>query len=715
MPPAHRVRLLRNRRLAWAGTMLRVLRQQAAAPMPHVKMGPGWPLAWRRAMNLTMNLTKAHRMGFQTQATIPPPNPYWTVTALAIGHECGKTFEVFGDGGRAKCLDTCGRITRDGEAAEVWWQCLAEDACSLIHRCPVPSVQPLGCSEVCGLVESCTVGIEFADCEEECAEQSGIADCAEALTGQCQVDAFEECLARDVYSACGEYCSATIACNVAVAEGCARSCINTLLNGDGLAVANFQRTNACVQTAQRVMSCPQMDACLRPFSLEPASVPNQEQFCARYDGCDLDYAGFYDCMSAYDEARQVGDNYLVCLYDRLGQQCPDFYFDIQDSCENADDRQRDEACVRYCEAVTACGEDGDAAPNCLNECRQAMRDNPDAAERQLATLSCVDEQTCEAFNQCVANDSPAGQCERFCSSRAACGDIEESCLADCEASWPRDRHTAWRDCVTTAGDACDQVNACTLADTVPCDAYCTTLEGCGNVVDFGDDCRARCDDLQFADPDEGALFVGCTIAAANQCEGQEPIFSVESCPFDPSVMGMDCLNFCRLETDCDPFADLAACFSSCRAGLQGLTGLIYAQSRDCLAAKAKTAACNELAECTADAGQVDCEAHCQQLSDCRVDRVMCVEECGAQPPIDEVVCVLGAQRTGQQCRGIAGCAGVDAPMVSETCSEFAKPVAGAMLNLTNTFANSIVSMSLKRWPTSSAASKRVLAMMNKHV
>ncbi|MEE2788512.1 MAG: hypothetical protein VX589_14310 [Myxococcota bacterium] len=577
---------------------------------------------------------------------------------------CGKTVEVFGEGGRATCLDRCSRITRDGDArAATWWQCLAEDACSLISRCPVPSIEALECDEVCGLVDSCDVGVMFTDCAQSCADQPGIAACADALTGECRVDAFEQCLAQDVYQECGEYCTATVECNVAIAQGCEASCINTVMNGDALVVANFRRTNTCVQTAKRNMSCPEMNACLTPFTVETPMVPTEAEFCARYDGCNF----YSDCADEYADALQVGEYHLLCIYEQFAGQCPEFYFEVESACESAERTRISETCSRYCDAVTQCSDDPQAPQTCVNECQRSLEEGSDEGIRLQATLGCLNEMTCAEFNQCVSSQSPASRCEQFCATRAQCGDIEDTCEADCDANWPRDRYTAWRDCVTAAGDVCDEVNACRLADTVPCETYCETVDACD--VQF-DRCRAVCDDFQFTYPDEASVAVGCTIAAAAQCRGDAPILSVDSCQDDPSVVGPDCINFCRSQNACDPFADYATCFTRCRAGLQGLDRLIFEQSRDCLAAKSESATCDVLAECTADADQVDCMAHCQQLTDCRVDRTMCVEQCGAEPPIDEVACVLGAVRTGQQCRGVAGCAGEAIPMVSDTCADF---------------------------------------------
>ena len=173
----------------------------------------------------------------------PPPMPVSSCAeACARYVACDRAVEVFGTGGEGTCLQRCERATRNGdEAAADWWQCLSQDACNVINRCPLPPIEPLSCMEVCGLVSSCEVEINFTDCEATCnANAETFRPCGENLFGACDPAGFESCLSQEVYAGCGAYCEAAVGCNVIRADGCERGCINQYIEDDPLTIANFE-------------------------------------------------------------------------------------------------------------------------------------------------------------------------------------------------------------------------------------------------------------------------------------------------------------------------------------------------------------------------------------------------------------------------------------------------------------------------------------------
>ncbi|MBV71762.1 MAG: hypothetical protein CMH52_10520 [Myxococcales bacterium] len=586
-------------------------------------------------------------------------------TACARYDDCGRTADVFGSS--EACLSQCERLTRDGEApVQNWWSCAGSESCNLLHLCPVPEVERLECAEVCQLIEGCDIGLDIADCETVC-ETGGDAfqGCAENLYGaDCGNDAFLSCLGRDVYNNCSRFCGPAVACNVVRAGECERDCIQGYLNADPLSDANQARMTQCVVSSD--MDCGDIDDCLQPFSFDPPPLVPQEDFCRVYDQCEL---GFLDgaCEDEYQNLLiQAGNSGIECAYNSMRAQCPDFFFEVTQICENAASTQITTACNRFCGAQNLCGQIDGGVPACNEQCLAGFGDDPDANERVSSEIGCIRETTCPEFSQCVELASPAGQCQRFCDARAACGEIEEDCVAACDQTWPRDRYQNLRECVANAADDCDAVNACELAPTIPCDSGCARLQECGVASPR---CLAACDDLHVQEPIAASLQIGC-ILAADVCQPEEGVLSVDDCLRDPEAAGRACLNFCRSETDCNPAADLSTCLTRCVSGFGDVNGLRFAQAEACLDMAASDAACAVIDACIPAEPIVDCLGYCQQIDACQADRANCFEQCEAEPPLDRMGCVSDAIRTGQQCGGVATCEGVEPPAASADCNEY---------------------------------------------
>ena len=326
--------------------------------------------------------------------------------------------------------------------------------------------------------------------------------------------------------------------------------------------------------------------------IRPPAIPTQAEFCARYNECDL---GYFDdeCAEDYASARSRGAGYLTCVFDAINAQCPRSYFSVTLECNDASDRRIADACSRFCTARSSCEEMPVDPATCATECQMAFTDDPDQNERIQNQVLCIRENTCPTFNACVENASPEGQCERFCAARQACGDVEENCVAECNAQWPRDRHTLWRECVTAAADDCDAVSACTLSPTVPCAEACARRDECSLSVDR---CVESCDDRQVAEPIDTALEVAC-ILAAPICQPEMGQLSVADCIRDPLAAGTECLNFCRAKTECNPAADIASCLTSCVNGFTDAEGLRFNQARECLGQLPQDAECDALDAC----------------------------------------------------------------------------------------------------------------------
>jgi len=585
-------------------------------------------------------------------------------SACARYAECNRDVDRFG--GPAECLAECGRLTRDGpEIAAGWWSCLEVEECGLLHLCPLPSVEPLGCAEVCQLTSDCAVEIDFIDCEGECERQEGsFQECAEQLFGECGNEDFLDCLARDVYSGCQSFCDAAVGCNVVRRDGCVSQCVGQLASGDPLGSVNMNRTLQCAAAAD--MDCEAMDRCIQPYRFEPEPPITVEAFCAAYNTCN--FGGFaIDCDQMYQRLSPSGFEALRCFMDGAVNACPESTFQLEDLCESERGRRIGEACGRYCAAQNACGNieggPGEVA-ECATLCAEGFSDDPDINERLAGQIICNAEPTCEAFETCRLAASPEGQCARHCASLDGCGLGVENCVAQCDLDWPRDRHALYRECVANAADDCDAVAACALRPSVPCGPACERINECG----FGDPrCPAGCDDEHVANPVGVALQVGCVLSA-EVCTPEGDALSVQACLEDAEAAGRGCLNYCRAEVECNVAADLSECLTQCVGGYEDREALRYAAAEGCLEQAASDAECDLLDACFVDEIAVDCEAHCQRLADCTVPAPDCVAACAEAPNPDVAGCVVDALRTGAECRGVAACMDYQPQAASVDCA-----------------------------------------------
>ena len=575
---------------------------------------------------------------------------------------CGKTAEVFGT--LDNCLNTCERLTRDGnESVEGWWNCAESEACNLLHLCPVPVVEALGCGEVCELVEGCEVELNFNDCQATCeAAGAPFQNCADHLYGGvCDSAGFETCLTREVFSDCNDFCTSTVGCNVVAAEGCRRDCLTNYVDGDPLRLASQRRLNQCVRGAGN--DCAVMDACVQPLTVgPPENLPTQEAFCQVFDGCDF---FFEECDMAWNSYVQAGPDVVMCVYDALRLACPDGLFEIEQGCSRATENRLRRECTLYCSAQAACGEDELNNQDCINACVEGFGNDPDLNERLTSETSCIAAENCPDFNTCLDLASPRGQCERQCASLAACGDVSPDCVDECDAVWPRDRYALYRECIAAADGNCDAVNACTVQPGIPCEAACARLAECGNAAP---NCVNVCDDLHIREPINMTLTVGC-ILAADECDPAPDILSVRECVENPEAAGRACLNFCRARTECNPAADLSECLTRCVSGFGDEDGLYFSAAEECLDNQAVDADCAVLEACIPGELDVDCDGYCSVLEGCRIERAECEATCNAEPDLATIGCTLDAVRSGQQCAGVAQCEGIQQPEISEVCSE----------------------------------------------
>ena len=323
----------------------------------------------------------------------------------------------------------------------------------------------LSCVEVCGLVDRCdgTVGVATAS---KPAPQQWRSECGGCWTVRRKLQPLS---CDGGFPSCGEYCTA-LSTQQIVSDGCEHP-IQRYIRNDALELSSFERVNQCVQGAAQMMDCQSMNACVQPFTFAPPEVPSSEAFCNRYSACEF---GVFDndCQMEYEAALLQGPYYVNCIFEGLAAECPQFFFQLEGTCEEQGNREIAEACNRYCLAQESCGDEPDFnLAECSMMCQMNFTNDPDANERVQSEILCIREETCPAFEACQEAASPEGQCMRFCASRSACGDIEDDCLAQCDTNWPRNRHAAWRACVEQANGDCDTVNACVLA-SVPCEEAC---------------------------------------------------------------------------------------------------------------------------------------------------------------------------------------------------------------------------------------------------
>ncbi|MEZ4468828.1 MAG: hypothetical protein R3F43_31475, partial [bacterium] len=229
-------------------------------------------------------------------------------------------------------------------------------------------------------------------------------------------------------------------------------------------------------------------------------------------------------------------------------------------------------------------------------------------------------------------------------------------------------------CVGTAGDDCERINAC-INLPMPGDEpiaspqeFCRLYSGCG-FDDF-----FPCQDLLQeigADPD----FLACGI---DQLRG--------GCPFDPFLLfdvcqpggggGNNqqlgfCNRLCEAEAVCgvlpaDPLAR-PTCVQNCTGGAQADPDEVEraAAALACVGAER----CMELTDCLDQTGPaVECRDHCARLADCGLGFDGCEDDCDGRWARDRHAayrdCVAGADA----CPAVAACAIAPAPPCAAYCA-----------------------------------------------
>ena len=559
-----------------------------------------------------------------------PPRDMFTGTevesceqACARYGSCERLESIFGDEGA--CLDRCARVTRGGQRPDAWWDCLAVEECNLLQLCRVPEIQPVACPEVCAAAAGC--GVDIPDCEGTCAEAgAAFQTCGESVLGQCNTDAFVQCLGAEVYPACNTTCAQGVRCNILRPAGCLLDCISGLADPDPLFSLRTVQRNTCVGRAGE--DCLDINTCINPPGPGEEPVVNPQRFCALWSGC-----GFDDFFPCQDLIAEIGADpgFLACAADQFANGCPFDPFLIFDVCQpGGGNSPQLDLCNRLCEAEGVCGVLGNeplARPACVQACIGGDNVDPDEVERAAAALACVGANRCPELVGCLDQTGPAVECQNHCAHLDACGLGFDGCEADCDAQWARDRHAAYRDCVAAA-PACGAVAACTIAPAPPCEAFCDVAGGCGLVQANG--CFGQCDDAHFADPVNQILFDACVISAPDCDAGNQGDHSVFNCQFRPSD-GLACLGYCRSVSECGGDADLAECLSQCGRGFVGDDGLRFLAGRDCLQGLPADAACGALDACLPDSLDVDCPAYCSRAASCGVDLRDCEVACAGDP------------------------------------------------------------------------------------
>lgn len=562
--------------------------------------------------------------------------------------ECDRIGEDFAD--YEACLSDCGRIARTGRPDE-WFDCIELEQCNLLRLCPVPEVQPLDCAEVCGLVDTCEVGLALPDCEATCeAKPDTFRPCGDALYDGCDTEGFADCVVSQVFPECRSTCDTGVACNLVRDGECIDTCLSARLSGDPLAGLRSSQLAQCTDGAQG--DCERIDACF--FPPEPGEAPDVAGFCADYAACGL--GEFFTCN---DVIAQIGEAGIPCAQGILDGNCPgaDVFieFEITDICFGGGGiNPRQVACTRLCEARDVCGllDAGQQRLGCITACVGQGVADPDEAERADAALPCGGAESCDALVSCIEGSGPGVECEALCGALAACGAGGDGCRADCEARWPRDRHAAYRGCVRDAGDDCASVTACAVPPGPPCDAYCAGLAECG-VATPG--CAGACDDDHFADPASALAEVACVLTA-RACDGRDDPHAVLTCN-GQSEAGKLCLGFCRAETECvGDAAGLADCLVACGDGLAGDAGLRFEAGRDCIDGLPIDAACDALTGCVPPDADADCAALCAQADGCGIALAECPDRCADDPlarlrALRAEACI----RPGDDCATVEAC------------------------------------------------------------
>lgn len=441
-------------------------------------------------------------------------------------------------------------------------------------------------------------------------------------------------------------------------DGCGLGTVNCLdeCENEPLSRLRALEQAGCVEAAP---DCETLSVCLSgPVVVEPVDVMT---FCEAVSNCpnDLDLS----CEELHTAGLDNwGPSSVQCVMDLLSRGCPASFNEFFSQCFTG--RATEPSCVAGCVAQELCSI-GDGRVNsdrCVDICFVAGPFPVAEARRDAILGRCHQAGTCLDYEACVATRSYPAACELFCESRVACGADAAVCAAECDDRYLLATHTAYRDCVSSAGRDCVAIEACgTLSQAPYCDLSCAHAADC---IGPNDDCRLVCDSLAFRDPiaaAEQSLCVGFDVACG-------PGF--RDCFAAPPVDA--CARACEADLLCDGPRAFEACIATCASSLDPGRAVLVAAAAPCLLAAEST--CEALTGCLEAAAvlnpvvAIDCNAVCPALSTCGLDvDAPCVDVCANSA---QAGCVLDVTRRNAGCTEVARCVGIEVPEPSADCAAY---------------------------------------------
>lgn len=442
---------------------------------------------------------------------------------------------------------------------------------------------------------------------------------------------------------CRSLCGAKDACGLGTVN-CLDECENQPLSR----LRALQQAG-CVEAAG---DCEALSVCLSgPVVVEAVDV---RTFCEAVNSCPNDVGLTCEEMHSIGLA-SGGPGSTHCVMDILSRGCPasaNVYFEqcfIGQAIEPS--------CTADCVVQELCldGDERVSAARCAEGCF-VFAPGPVAEVRQNAILRpCHRAGTCLDFEACVVARSNPAACETFCESRVACGADAAACAAECDDRYLLATHTAYRDCVSSAGGDCVAVEACgALAQAPFCDLSCAHAADC---IGPNDDCRLVCDSLSVTDPiaaAEQSLCVGFDVACGpgfRECFAAPPVDA--------------CARACQADLLCGSPRAFEACIAGCASSLDPERAVLVAAAAPCLLAAEPT--CEALTACLEAAAVLDpdCNAVCPAISACGLELdAPCIDVCANAV---QAGCVLDVTRRNAGCIEVARCVGVEVPEPSADC------------------------------------------------
>ncbi len=618
----------------------------------------------------------------------PPPDAGEAVVVSNCAEACARyaaceALEGFGD--ESACLDACELASREG-APQEWFDCL-EGACAEVRGCEVPEPNLLDCEVACQAVTDCEANLPVEDCAAACAEGPAVALCAESLIdGQCEGAAFTRCLGARLLPDCGALCSRAVECNIREEAECYADCFEDLDGADALAQERVSEHAMCVTMSGE--DCFRVNQCIDPDASFGLGHTCQEA-CEGLQECDIvPPEGLADCLGQCEAERLADPEGYQWVID-----CNVEYFVASmcdpgalQSCLTLEPVTRKPPCEALCEARTLCEQEEMPQAQCVEACNNALVDPAQAGLWRLQ-LPCGRVPDCEALTECLVAADPEPECAAWCGELDACELGSEDCQAECEANFLRGREATSRACVGEIEEEgegrCAAVEACVPPPTPPCRDYCQRLLDCNQLGEMPDleACVRSCDDDHHARPEDTSTRIGCVLSAP-ECDSPDPFnapHAVSACVLNPAVgeAASLCLPYCRATAECaEPAEDVAECITACAEGFGDASALRFVAAAPCLLELGGAPTCAELSACIPEAVEVDCEARCGAVEDCRIPEEGCAEACGEAPDADVAGCVLEAEVRGLGCRRIAECVDFELGEVPPSCEAVCAKRAG---------------------------------------